>query len=150
MAASIRSKRLAASFRPSNIHLLMTKDLVGVLDQLLTEAPGADAFHLRIRDDFADGAASDQELEEAFVEFQREFEEAVATIGSAWGAPTFQGAVDHDDFPAWSEALVLAYWRRQDALAFVSLRHDDDHEPMFLEVGALTDDEVETLLYTKS
>ena len=71
-------------------------------------------------------------------------------VTKAWGTPTFEGAVDHDDFPAWSEALMLAYWQRDEALAFISLRHDDDHEPMFLEVGVLTDDEVATLLTTKS
>jgi len=128
----------------------MQQDLVQVLEQLIDDAPGADAFHLRLRDDFADRAIEADELDEIFADFQRDYEASVLQISKLWGAPTFDGTVDRNDFPAWSEALVLAFWQRDGALAFVSLRHDDDHEPMFLEVGALTDDEVATLLYTKS
>ena len=127
-----------------------TPDLVQVLEELLAEAPGADAFHLKIRDDLADPPLSDEELDAVFADFERDFQKAVAVLDKAWGPATFAGAVDSENFPAWSEALVLAYWQRDGALAFVALRHDDDHEPMFLEVGALTDDEVATLLYTKS
>ena len=125
-------------------------DLVTALDKLVADAPGADAFHLRIRDDFADRPVDGDELDAIFADFKLDFDDAVAQVAKAWGAPTYEGAVDRDDFPEWSEALLLTYWQRDEVLAFISLRHDDDHEPMFIEVGVLTGDEVATLLYTKS
>lgn len=128
----------------------MIEDLVKVLEELLAAAPGADAFHLRIQDDLATRDLSTEELDELFADFEGDFESAVATLGEGWGAPTYKGSIDRDDFPAWSVALLLAYWQHDGALAYISLRHDDDHEPMFLEVGALTEDEVATLSYTKS
>lgn len=128
----------------------LTEDLVKALKQLVADAPGADAYHLRIQDDFEQREVGADELDALFADFQHDYEEAVNQVRKAWGPPTYEGAVDSDDFPAWSEALVLTYWQREEALAFISLRHDDDHEPMFIEVGALTDDEVATLLYTKS
>lgn len=128
----------------------MTQNLVKALEQLVADAPGADAYHLRIQDDFEQREVNRDELDAVFADFQRDYEAAVNEVSEAWGTPTYAGAVDRDDFPAWSEALVLTCWQRDGVLAFISLRHDDDHEPMFIEVGALTDDEVATLLYTKS
>ncbi len=128
----------------------MTENLVTALEKLVADTPGADAFHVRIQDDFAQRQVGGEELDAIFADFQRDFEDAVTRISKAWGTPTYEGAVDRDDFPAWSEALILTCWQRGDVLAFISLRHDDDHEPMFIEVGALTDDEVATLPYTKS
>ncbi|MDH3403005.1 MAG: hypothetical protein OEP45_05260 [Acidobacteriota bacterium] len=126
------------------------EDLTSVLERLLAASPGADAFHLRLVDDFSHRAVGPEETDAIFASFLADFEDAVARVGADWGAPTFRGGVDRDDFPPWSEALVLAYWQRGDAVAFLSLRHDDEGEPMFLEVGALTDDEAATLAYTRS
>lgn len=128
----------------------MEEDLVRALEALIEQAPGADAFHLRLVDEFSEGRSSPQRTEEIFAGMRRDYEAAIAELSRAWGEPAYQGSVDRDDFPAWSEALLLSYWRRDGAVAYLALRHDDDHEPMFLEVGALTDDEVTTLLYTKS
>ena len=128
----------------------MTENLVAVLQDLIDAAPGADAYHLRLADDFVERGLDAREIDELFADFQRDFEQAVALVTEAWGAPAYTGTVDRADFPKWSEALMLAYWQRDHVLVFVSLRHDDDHEPMFLEIGALTDDEAATLLYTKS
>ncbi len=128
----------------------MNEELTSILGRLLDDSPGADAYHLRLVDDFAERDVSPQETDELFSSFLADFENAVDSVKREWGDPTYRGAVDRDDFPAWSEALMLAYWRRSESLAFISLRHDDDHQPMFLEVGALTDDEVSTLTYTKS
>jgi hypothetical protein len=128
----------------------MTDDLVTVLEGLIDAAPGADAYHLRLEDAFVESDLAAEEVDEIFDGLVVDFEHAVATLTEAWGDPAYQGAVDRDDFPAWSEALMLAYWQDAAVVAFVSLRHDDDNEPMFLEIGALTDDEIATLLYTKS
>ena len=103
-----------------------------------------------IEEGFDTRQISDEELDALFADFQRDYVEASEELTKAWGPPAYQGAVDQDDFPDWSEALMITYWQRGEVLAFISLRHDDDHEPMFLEIGALTDDEVATLLYTKS
>ncbi len=128
----------------------MNPDLPQILQQLIDAAPGADAYHLRLVDDFAQREVTEEETEALFSELERELEASIAEVSAAWGPPTYGGAVDGDDFPVWSEALVLAYWQRQQCLAFIALRHDDQHEPMFLEVGALTDEEIATLLYTNS
>lgn len=128
----------------------METDLVDHLSELLDAAPGADAFHLRLVDAFADGDLPAEQVDAVFADLAADFEEGVRLVSEAWGAPTYRGSVDRDDFPVWSEALLLAYWQRSEALAYLSLRHDDDHQPMFLEIGALTDDEVATLLFTKS
>jgi len=128
----------------------MNPDLPQILQQLIDDAPGADAFHLRLIDDFAQREVTATETEAFFDELQQALATSVAEIAAAWGPPAYSGAVDSGDFPAWSEALVLAYWQRQDCLAFIALRHDDEHEPMFLEVAALTEDEVATLLTTHS
>jgi hypothetical protein len=129
---------------------MMDLDLVAYLDELLAAAPGADAFHVRLVDAFAEGLLTTEQVDDIFADLEADFEECVRQVAAAWGAPTYQGSVDRDDFPAWSEALLLATWQRGHALAYVSLRHDDEHQPMFLEIGALTDDEVATLAYTKS
>jgi hypothetical protein len=128
----------------------MEPDLVTHLGSLVEAAPGADAFHLRLVDDFAGGELTAEQVDEIFTGLEADFDQAVDQVAAAWGAPVYRGAVDRDDFPAWSEALLLAVWRRGGTLAYVSLRHDDEHQPMFLEIGALTDDEVATLVYTKS
>jgi hypothetical protein len=128
----------------------MEPDLVTHLGSLVEAAPGADAFHLRLVDEFADGGLTAEEVDAVFAELAADFADCVRQVSAAWGAPTYQGSVDGDDFPVWSEALLLAYWHRGEALAYLSLRHDDEHQPMFLEIGALTDDEVATLLITKS
>jgi len=128
----------------------MTEDLAGILEELIAAAPGADAFHIRIDENPSARGLDGEELEMLFEVFSRDFEDTVATLAEAWGAPTYKGSIDEDEFPGWSVALLLAYWQRDGALAYVSLRHDDDHEPMFIEVGALTDDEVSTLAYTKT
>ena len=128
----------------------MNEELTSILERLLEDSPGADAYHLRLVDEFVERDVSAEETDELFASFLADFEDAVGGVQREWGDPSYRGTVDRDDFPAWSEALVLAYWRRGEALAFISLRHDDDHQPMFLEVGALTDDEVSTLAYTKS
>lgn len=127
----------------------MTENLVAVLQELIDAAPGADAYHLRLADDCVERELGTEEVDKLFADFQRDFEQAVALVTEAWGAPAYSGAVDSDGFPSWSEALMLAYWQHDRILAFISLRHDDYHEPMFLEIGALTNDEVATLLYTK-
>ena len=128
----------------------MNEELTSILQQLLDAGPGADAYHLRLVDDFTRRDVGPKETDELFASFLADFEDALATVQREWGEPSYRGAVDSDDFPSWSEALVLAYWQRDGALAFISLRHDDDHQPMFLEVGALTDDEASTLAYTRS
>jgi len=128
----------------------MTDDLVAVLEELIEAAPGANAYHLRLENAFAERDVAPDEVDAFFASFLTDFDAVVATLSRAWGSPAYEGAVDDDDFPVWSEALVLAYWQHDTAVAFVSLRHDDDNEPMFLEVGALTDDEIATLAYTKS
>ena len=128
----------------------MPRDWIETLHELVDRAPGADAFHLRLEDAFATGAVSDQRLEQIFDDFREEFDDAVDEIARDWGAPTWRGTVEDSDFPSWSEALLLATWRRNGTIAYLALRHDDDHEPMFLEVGALTDDEIATLGYTRS
>jgi hypothetical protein len=125
-------------------------DLVSHLTELLEAAPGADAFHLRLEDEFASGLLTEAQVDALFAELKADFDRAVEEVAGAWGPPTYEGTVDRDDFPAWSEALVLAFWQRGDAVAYVALRHDDDHQPMFLEIGALSDDEIATLGYTKS
>jgi hypothetical protein len=130
--------------------MTLTENLVAVFQQLTDAAPGADAYHLRKVDDFVERDLGPEEIDELFAGFERDFGEAVEIVTEAWGPPTYIGSVDNDDFPAWSEALTLACWQRDQVQAFISLRHDDDHEPMFLEIGALTDEEISTLLYTKS
>jgi len=127
----------------------MTQDLVQVFEELVESTPGADAFHLRLDDDFADHDVSDEELDERFEDFKKDMLAAVRVVTEAWGSPTFEGEADNDDFPQWSEALVLAYWQQRGDVAYIALRHDDDHSPMFIEVGALTEDEISTLLVTR-
>ncbi len=124
--------------------------IVEALETLLEAVPGADAAHLRIDDRFESGELEDSEVDAVFDDFVADHRQAVEDLTRAWGDPEFDGAVDADDFPEWSEALVLAVWRRGEALAYLALRHDDDHSPMFLEIGALSSDEVETLRYTRS
>ncbi len=128
----------------------MEERLMDVMTELVTSAPGADALHLRLVDDFREGELSAAEVDALFEEFTTEFEAAGEIIRKAWGDPSWEGSVEEDDFPDWSEALLLTCWRRGEVVAYLALRHDDDHAPMFLEVGALTDDEVSTLEYTKS
>ena len=119
--------------------------MLGAASRLQAGSPRLEIFGFS-----AARTVSHGEVDEIFDGLVVDFEHAVATLTEAWGDPAYQGAVDRDDFPAWSEALMLAYWQHAAVVAFVSLRHDDDNEPMFLEIGALTDDEIATLLYTKS
>ncbi len=128
----------------------MKRDWIDALQELVERAPGADAFHLRLEDAFTTDTVPDDRLEAIFAEFLEEFDGAADDLHRQWGEPEYRGTVEDPDFPAWSEALVLATWRRGEGIAYLALRHDDDHEPMFLEVGALTDDEITTLATTRS
>lgn len=119
-------------------------DLIEVLDQLLADAPGAVGVWIE-RWDPPSASPSTPELEAGFEHLRDAFEERVEEVTDAWGAPSYRGSAEQADFPAWSEALLLATWDHGEVVAFVALRHDDDSLPMFLEAGALSRDEIATL-----
>lgn len=119
-------------------------DLIEVMEDLLAGVPGVEGIWIE-RWDPPEGGASEPALEIAFADLRDAFEATVDEIGGSWGAPSYRGSAEQGDFPAWSEALLLATWERDDAVAFIALRHDDDSLPMFLEAGALSRDEIATL-----
>jgi hypothetical protein len=122
----------------------VASQLVAALESLLAEVPGADALCLE-RWDPPSERTTPQELEAHFAELARAFEAVVAEIARDWGAPAYVGSAEQEGFPGWSEALMLATWRRDGNTAFVALRQDDDDEPMFIELGAVSADEIATL-----
>ncbi|MEZ5333321.1 MAG: hypothetical protein R2991_15050 [Thermoanaerobaculia bacterium] len=123
-------------------------ELLEVFDDLLANVPGVQGVWIE-RWDPPDGGPSSADLEAGFERLRDAFEERVAEVTDAWGAPSYRGTAEHGDFPAWSEALLLATWDHGEAVAFLALRHDDDSLPMFLEAGALSRDEIATLAVAK-
>lgn len=124
-------------------------ELIAVMEELLAGVPGVKGVWIE-RWDPPEGGPSAGALETAFTDLREAFEATVDEISASWGAPSYRGSAEKGDFPAWSEALLLATWDRDDALAFVALRHDDDSLPMFLEAGALSRDEIATLVLGRS
>ncbi len=122
----------------------MAGRLVAALETLLAEVPGADAVYLERWDPPAE-APGPARLEERFTELAGAFEAAVAEIVEEWGEPQYHGSAEQENFPGWSEALLLASWLHDGHTAFVALRQDDDTQPMFIELGALSDEEIATL-----
>ncbi len=121
----------------------MAPRLSRVLAELLAEVPGADAICLERWDPPAGGGG--EQVDSHFADLRGAFEAAVAEVASDWGRPSCRGSVEEAAFPGWSEALLLATWVRDGNTAFVALRQDDPEEPMFIELGALTHEEIETL-----
>lgn len=119
-------------------------ELVEALEGLLADVPGAQGVWVERWTPPSEGPSAG-ELESAFERLRAAFESSVEEVAEAWGAPSYRGSADRGDFPAWSEALLLATWDHGEAVAFVALRHDDDSLPMFLEAGALSRDEIATL-----
>ncbi|MGH9465374.1 MAG: hypothetical protein ACRD0X_06970 [Thermoanaerobaculia bacterium] len=122
----------------------MASQVVAALETLLAEVPGADAMWLERWDPPAEALAPEQ-LEAHFAELAQVFEAVVAEIAGDWGEPHYRGSAEQEDFPGWSAALLLASWLRDGHTAFVALRQDDDTEPMFIELGAATAEEIATL-----
>ena len=122
----------------------MASQLVTALETLLADVPGADALWLERWDPPAEPAATEQ-LDARFAELARAFEAVVTDIAGDWGKPDYFGSAEQEDFPGWSEALLLASWLRDGHTAFVALRQDDDTQPMFIELGAVTAEEIVTL-----
>jgi hypothetical protein len=119
--------------------------LIEVLDDLLAAVPGAEGVWLERWDPPPDGASA-AALEAGFEQLRAALDEAVDDVAATWGAPSYRGSAEQGDFPAWSEALLLATWDHGEAVAFLALRHDDDSQPMLLEAGALSRDEIATLV----
>ncbi len=122
----------------------MASQLVVALEGLLADVPGADALYLE-RWDPPEASATAGELDAHFAELARVFDAVVAEVAGHWGEPAYRGSAEDDGFPGWSEALLLACWQRGESTAFVALRQDDDDAPMFIELGAVSADEIATL-----
>jgi len=53
--------------------------------------------------------------------------------------------VEEESFPAWSDALLLATWWRDETVTFLAVRHESDDAPITLEAGAYARTELEQL-----
>jgi len=124
------------------------RDPADVLAELAAAAPGAEPVVL---ESLGPPAGAPDEAPEGALDFlfrrlQNAFRVAVAEVDAEWGPPAFVGSVEEETFPAWSDALLLAVWLRGGVTAYLALRHEAPQDPLTLEAGALTGDEVAELL----
>jgi hypothetical protein len=119
--------------------------LADLLDELVSQVPGATALVLEEWSPPGERDPSREEMDAAFEGLATTLEATVSSVEASWGEATYRGQADDGDFPGWSEALAIATWERGETVAFVALRADDPSVPMFIELGALSRDEVATL-----
>ena len=113
------------------------------LERRLAAAPGGELEVLASRRPGIDDGAV---LDDAFSELSALLDQWVGTLSAdEWGAPAFFGTVEDETFPLWSDALVLAAWWRDDKVAFLALRHEDDADPLTVEAGAYARGELDEL-----
>lgn len=120
------------------------RDPAAALDRLVRNAPGAEPEVWESAGPPEEGAPDDA-LDFLFRRLRSEMEELVGAVREEWGDPAFQGTVEEPNFPPWSEALVLAYWKRGDAVTYLAVNHEDPGRPVTLEAGALAPQEVAQL-----
>lgn len=119
-------------------------DPLSALQDLLAAVPGNESQVLA-RLGPPDEGAPETALDFLFGRLRATFDDGVAQVREEWGEPHFTGTVEADDFPPWSDALVLAIWWHDETVAYLALRQEDDIDPLTLEAGALTQEELEQL-----
>jgi hypothetical protein len=124
------------------------RDPADVLADLAAAVPGVEPVVLESLGPPADapGEVTESALDFLFRRLQNSFRVAVSEVDAEWGPPAFVGSVEEESFPAWSDALLLAVWLRGGVTTYLALRHEAPQDPLTLEAGALTEDEVAELL----
>lgn len=117
----------------------MAVTVLAILERLSQQAPGAEPHYIRATDWFDDEQIHTTETEELWADFLRQYYEVVQEIAAVWGAPHFEGTWDDAEFPSWHHWVMrLAYWWREDSIAYVECDHQDFETPMLLSIGVKT------------
>jgi hypothetical protein len=115
-----------------------------IFEQLLREAPGCEPYYIRATGWFDDEAQNTPESQALWDGFVREYQELVEEISRTWGQPEFNGNYEESGFPSWHHWVGhLAYWRRDEAMAYVECDQQDSEAPMWLCIGVKAGEELE-------
>lgn len=121
-----------------------SETVVEILEQLLKQAPGAEPHDIRVTEWIDDEQRHTAETEELWADFIRQYQEVVQEIAKVWGTLQFEGTGNDAEFPSWHHWVArLAYWRRENAIAYVECDQQDSETPMILVVGAKAAEELD-------